>query len=169
MLGPGPEFGTACLGLDLKWGYPQRESLMSNVIDRSRNSDKDRTADVRTGEYLVYFAAERTLFAWIRTSLGLMALGFVVDRFGLVVRAMAPQLGKVAQSPTTSFLAGAGLVLVGALMAVVGAVRYTHFAWRYRHTGDTRPGSGLGPAIVFAVVVALAGMVIAGDLMIVAR
>ena len=142
---------------------------MSNVIGRRSNSDKDRTADVRMGEYLVYFAAERTLFAWIRTSLGLMALGFVIDRFGLVVRAMAPQLGKVVQSSAMSFLAGAGLVVVGALMSVVAAVRYTHFAWRYRHTGDTQPGSGLGPAIVFAVVVALAGVVIAGYLMTLTR
>jgi len=142
---------------------------MSNVINGSSKSDEDRAADIRTGQYLVYFAAERTLFAWIRTSLGLMALGFVVDRFGLVVRAMAPQLGKIVQSSTMSFLAGAGLVLVGALMSVVAAVRYTHFAWRYRHTGDTQPGSGLGPAIVFTVVVALAGVIIAGYLMTVAR
>ncbi len=142
---------------------------MSKAIGRSSNSDKDQTADVRTGQHLTYFAAERTLLAWVRTSLSLMALGFVIDRFGLVVRATAPQLGTIVQSSTLSFLAGAGLVVVGALMTVVAAVRYTHFAWRYRHTGDTQPGYGLGPAIVFTVIVALAGVVIAGYLMTVAR
>ncbi|MFO7542931.1 MAG: DUF202 domain-containing protein [Thiobacillus sp.] len=33
----------------------------------------------------VYFAAERTLLAWNRTGLSLMAFGFVVERFGLFV------------------------------------------------------------------------------------
>ena len=31
----------------------------------------------------VFFAAERTLLAWVRTGLTIMALGFVVARFGL--------------------------------------------------------------------------------------
>ena len=125
--------------------------------------------DVRAGQYLVYFAAERTLMAWIRASLGLMALGFVIDRFGLVVRSMVPQLGDVARSSTMSFLAGAGLVVVGALMSVVAAVRYTHFVRRFWQSGDMHPGRGLGPAIFFAAVVALAGAIIAAYLANMAR
>ncbi|HEU4707865.1 MAG TPA: DUF202 domain-containing protein, partial [Methylophilaceae bacterium] len=31
----------------------------------------------------VFFATERTLLAWIRTGLTVVALGFVVARFGL--------------------------------------------------------------------------------------
>jgi len=34
----------------------------------------------------VYFAAERTLLAWIRTGLAMMGFGFVVARFGLFLR-----------------------------------------------------------------------------------
>jgi uncharacterized membrane protein YidH (DUF202 family) len=34
----------------------------------------------------VLFAAERTLLAWIRTGLTVMAFGFVVARFGLFLR-----------------------------------------------------------------------------------
>ena len=128
-------------------------------------SDAER---VRMAQHLVYFAAERTLMAWIRAALGLMALGFVIDRFGLVVRAMATQPGDIFHSSTFSFLAGAGLVIVGALLAVVAAVRYTHFAWRYRQSGDTEPGYGLAPAILFTIVVSLAGALIAGYLMTVA-
>ena len=33
----------------------------------------------------VLFAAERTLLAWSRTSAGLMAFGFLVDRAGLEI------------------------------------------------------------------------------------
>ncbi len=141
---------------------------MSNAIGRSSNLDNDGPIANRTGQYLVYFAAERTLMAWIRAALGLMALGFVIDRFGLVVRTMTPHVDKFIQPSTFSFLAGAGLVVAGALMAVVAAVRYAHFLRRYRQTGDTDPGYGLEPAIFFTVVVGLAGAIVAGYLMIVA-
>ena len=140
---------------------------MANVTGGSGDTDKDETPAIQAGQYLVYFAAERTLMAWIRAALGLMALGFVIDRFGLVVRTMAPHAGRTVQTSTLSFLSGAGLVAVGALMAVVAAVRYTRFMVRYRQTGDTEPGYGLEPAILFTVAVGLIGAAIAGFLMVV--
>ena len=36
----------------------------------------------------VLFAAERTLLAWNRTSLSLVAFGFVVERAGMLIRAI---------------------------------------------------------------------------------
>lgn len=139
---------------------------MANVTGGGGDLDKDGPVGSRAGQYLVYFAAERTLMSWIRAALGLMALGFVIDRFGLVVRTVTPHADTIAQTITLSFLAGAGLVAVGALMAVVAAVRYTRFMVRYRQTGDTEPGYGLEPAILFTVAVGLGGAVIAGYLMV---
>lgn len=130
------------------------------------DSDGDNPTAAPVGPYLVYFAAERTLLAWIRAALGLMALGFVIDRFGLVVRTMtAAHADRVVQSPTMSFLAGAGLIALGALMAAVAAVRYRGFLRRYRESGDIDPGRGLEPAIAFTVAVGLAAALIAGYLM----
>ena len=40
----------------------------------------------------VFFAAERTLLAWVRTALGLVGLGFVVARFGLFLKLMRPDV-----------------------------------------------------------------------------
>ena len=36
----------------------------------------------------VFFAAERTLMAWTRTGLTLMAFGFVLERFGLFLHVL---------------------------------------------------------------------------------
>jgi len=138
---------------------------MSNASGSNSKPDEALPTANPVGQYLVYFAAERTLMAWIRAALGLMALGFVIDRFGLVVRTLTPNAGKMVGSSTMSFLAGAGLVLVGALLAGVAAVRYTHFMRRYRQNGDIDPGYGLEPAIFFTVVVGLMGALIAGYLM----
>ena len=45
------------------------------------------------GDPRVYFAAERTLLAWIRAGLTVMALGFVVARFGLFLTLLSASSG----------------------------------------------------------------------------
>ena len=45
----------------------------------------------------VFFTAERTLLAWTRTSLTLMAFGFVVERFGLFIQMLLPQHSETLQ------------------------------------------------------------------------
>ena len=67
---------------------------------------ESNTSMETTGRRLVYFAAERTFMAWIRVALALMALGFVIDRFGLVVRQLMPELKAQTTSPLFSFQDG---------------------------------------------------------------
>ena len=71
----------------------------------------------------VFFAAERTLLAWTRTSLTLMAFGFVIERFGLFVHMLMPKEGEVLQRDGT-FWAGIVLILLGAIVAVLSVVQY---------------------------------------------
>jgi putative membrane protein len=80
----------------------------------ARPADPPESArSTRAREHL---ANERTLFAWIRTALALMALGFVVARFGLFLRSIAPQAGSGAASGTRGSEA-IGIGLVAAAMA----------------------------------------------------
>lgn len=108
---------------------------------------------------LVYYAAERTLMSWIRAALGLMALGFVIDRFGLVLR-MLP--GHSASLPSTeySFWTGSALVFGGAAMAFTAAIRYAGLERRYRRDGCDAPGHGLPLGVVYTALVGLAGVVL---------
>lgn len=114
---------------------------------------------------MVYYAAERTLMAWLRAALGMMALGFVIDRFDLVLRMMPRQPGTLAHPIIESFWPGTLLVLGGSLMAVVAAIRYTGLELRFRRDGCGAPGHGLPLGVLFTLFVALIGVVIASYLM----
>jgi putative membrane protein len=123
------------------------------------------TEQITNAHRLVYFAAERTLMAWVRTALGMMALGFVIDRFGLVLRQITPATDKIHVSGVYSFWGGDLLVLAGALMALVAAIRYWLFAHDYRRKNSTNPGHGIYIGVIFTAIIALLGFVIAAFLL----
>lgn len=80
----------------------------------------------------VHMANERTFLAWIRTSIGIMAFGFVVEKFALFVRQISYFLGKAGLPeshilpPSRGYSSVFGIFLVGlgAMMGVLSFVRY---------------------------------------------
>lgn len=78
----------------------------------------------------VFFASERTLLAWVRTGISIVGLGFVVSRFSLFLRAMAPQLGPshdLASGHGYSNLLGIALVLLGSTSMIVASIQHVRF------------------------------------------
>lgn len=73
-----------------------------------------------------HLANERTFLAWMRTSIGIMAFGFVVVKFSLFVKQISLILGKenVIHSRGYSGLMGIVLVAVGSVTAVLSYIRY---------------------------------------------
>ena len=71
----------------------------------------------------VFFAAERTLLAWTRTSLALIAFGFVIERFGLFVHMFMSEEGQGFQQGA-SFWVGVAFILFGAIVALLAAIQY---------------------------------------------
>jgi putative membrane protein len=71
----------------------------------------------------VLFAAERTLLAWNRTSLSLMAFGFVVERFGLFLK-QSKMAGVQALQREISFAIGNFFILFGAFLAIYSIVQH---------------------------------------------
>ena len=72
-----------------------------------------------------HMANTRTLLAWIRTSVALIGLGFVVARFGLFLRALDAQAGHGAASASPlSGVIGVGLVLIGVLVGGLSLRRF---------------------------------------------
>jgi putative membrane protein len=110
---------------------------------------------------LVYLAAERTLSAWIRTALSLMALGFVIDRFGLIVHRMPSEPGHNPLHPRMlSTWGGSILVAMGALMALTAGIRYLNFARGYHRERATRTGHSIYMGSLFALLLALFGIIL---------
>ncbi|MHB8799025.1 MAG: YidH family protein [Thermoanaerobaculia bacterium] len=82
------------------------------------------------GDPRVFFAAERTLLAWIRTGLTVMAFGFLVARFGVFLRIAAAQLGAEAHAPRLaplSHVIGVLLVLAGTFSILIAAREHRAF------------------------------------------
>jgi putative membrane protein len=106
----------------------------------------------------VYFSAERTLLAWIRTSLGLMGMGFVVARFGLFLRMVGPAMGEHVVRPRgLSAGMGIGLVVLGVACALAAGVQHQRFARTL--TALERPRSySMALSLVLAYAIAAAGI-----------
>jgi putative membrane protein len=130
--------------------------------DRVEDASEDtaRSPDLQARR-LVYFAAERTLLSWVRASLSLMVLGFVVDRFGLFLSGSHQAAPPSVHLQSYSFRAGIALVALAVSMNLYAAVRYLRFQRRYRETGSTEPGHGLLTGVFVASLVACAGVAVA--------
>ena len=79
------------------------------------------------GDPRVYFSAERTLLAWIRTGIAVMAFGFVVARFGLFLSLVPSVAAEKSFSSTLSPYIGAALVVIGAASIAAGALEYRRY------------------------------------------
>ena len=79
----------------------------------------------------VFFAAERTLLAWIRTGLTIMAFGFVVARFGLFLTLLAAQhpgpTSHADPTPHISSIVGIVLVVLGSVSILVSAAQHRSY------------------------------------------
>lgn len=81
---------------------------------------------VRVLNRRVHMANERTFLSWIRTSIGIMAFGFVVEKFALFVKQVSYFLGKEVAVPSRGYSSvfGISLVALGAIMGVLAFIRY---------------------------------------------
>ena len=110
----------------------------------------------------VYFAAERTLLAWIRTGLGLMGVGFAVARFGFFLREL--HMGAATESTRSnrfSVWSGVAIVALGVLVNVSAVTEHLRITAQLRD-GNWEPGRASRNAVALALLLAVVGIAIAG-------
>ena len=71
----------------------------------------------------VLFAAERTLLAWNRTSISLMAFGFLIERFGLFLEIAGREEIKVFQRHI-SFIVGIAFIVLASYIALASILQH---------------------------------------------
>src|SRR5262245_41936500 len=106
----------------------------------------------------VFFAAERTLLAWVRTGLGLVGMGFVVAKFGLFFRLL---------HPTADHADHTWAVPIGVALALLGSLASGVAAWQHRRFSKTLTANEMPrnyrvePGLVLGFGVSLAGLILA--------
>lgn len=100
--------------------------------------------DLRVG-----LALERTLLAWVRTGIALIALGIVMAKFVLFLDRLAPHSG----GGTNTERLGLALVVVGGLLVALAGLRHVRALARWRR-GAQEPLAPTLPLLLVAVVLA---------------
>jgi putative membrane protein len=119
-------------------------------------TDKPAEQDPR-----VYFAAERTFLAWIRTGLGLMGIGFAVSRFGLFLRQLTAANAHLPTRTTgLSLWSGVALVALGVIVTLSSVLRHIQLI-RELKSGTWQPGRVSRDAIILGLILAAIGIAMA--------
>jgi putative membrane protein len=130
----------------------------------STSVDKPAEQDPR-----VYFAAERTFLAWIRTGLALMGIGFAVSRFGLFLRqitAAESHLSANVRTTGLSLWSGVALVALGVIVTLSSALRHIQLIHQLS-SGTWQPGRVSRDALILGFILAAVGIAMAIYLMLV--
>jgi putative membrane protein len=106
-------------------------------------------------------ANERTFLAWLRTSIAVMSLGFVVARFGVWLRELAIQINPHVPMRHTGLSLPLGEVMIGfgALLTLLAAWRY-HLVNRAIERGEIKSDPLMVSLVTIVVVVSAIVLII---------
>jgi putative membrane protein len=118
---------------------------LSNELARERNRE----------------AADRTLLAWIRTSLAMISLGFGIERLGQAALSFDGKLSGFSPLKTQVF--GASLIVLGMAATLAGMWEHRHMLTAisrddYRYSDRPPIARSMGWALVLVGAAALATM-----------
>jgi putative membrane protein len=112
----------------------------------------------------VFFAAERTLLAWSRTSITVMVFGFVVERFGLLAKMLLPKGAEIIERDM-SFWIGLVFILFGVTLSVLSTMQYLRVLKTLRKA-EVPEGYWLHLGVVTNVMLGVLGILVAVYLLI---
>jgi uncharacterized membrane protein YidH (DUF202 family) len=115
---------------------------MAEIIEEKRSA--------KVGDARVHMANERTFLAWIRTSIGIMAFGFVVEKFALFMKRLAYLFGKpdIPEAIPKSFGYSTGF---GIGLVAMGLLAFIHYKKTERQIDEDK----YRPSVILDILVAM--------------
>lgn len=108
-----------------------------------------------------FLSNERTFLAWIRTSIAVISLGFVIAKFGIwledIAITVSPQIEQLRSGASVPI--GIGMIIFGGLLSVLAAWRY-HSVNKQIERGEVTADRGLIVMITLLVVILSLVMVV---------
>ena len=137
---------------------PEPSPATAPTLSAPRNVPDDKKAT----EHL---ANERTFLAWVRTSIAIVSLGFVVAKFGLWLERIA-QFSPGPSGPDRNLHPSGWSMPIGTGMMITGALLVILAGWHHRRVSRDIEAGRVKPAIrlvifVSALVAALAAVMVA--------
>ena len=124
--------------------------------DENQSKQSALSEDRKATEFL---ANERTFLAWIRTSVSIVSLGFVIAKFRVWMQEIGNYRGVAQQSShENSWIIGIAMMVLGALLAVLAAWRY-HIVNLQIERGKVSADRGLIILVTVLVVLFAAAMI----------
>ena len=109
--------------------------------------------------YTDHAANERTFLAWIRTSIAIMAFGFLVEKFDLFLefasKSLAARMPSVG-GQLVGNIAGLLLIALGGATMVLAMIRFRRTALDI-DSAETRPGSGDRMDVILTALLVILG------------
>lgn len=102
-------------------------------------------------------AADRTLMAWLRTSLSMIGFGFTIYKFMEVMREQSKVLALRPNAPRNLAVV---LIGVGTFALIAACIEYWTYVKRLR---PSRPYSPWGVALTVGILIVLLGLLMLGS------
>lgn len=141
---------------------------MKDEISSGANKKEEKSESVPKQHLATeYLANERTFLAWVRTSIAIMSLGFVISKFGLWLAELALTQKQLERIRTgASVPVGIGMVIFGGLITLLAAWRY-HVVNRQIEKGEVKADRGL--IVMITTLVIILSLVIVAYMMVSVR
>jgi putative membrane protein len=136
-------------------------SDQQNSNESSQEQKKPAKQPIISKKVSDHLANERTFLAWIRTGISVMAFGFVVERFGLLLRELGlKSAGTGASNNTISYsrLLGIGITVLGIVLLIIALLNFIRIQ---RSIDEERYHPGIVFAIVLTIIASVIGILLA--------